>query len=686
MKNKKMLIVFFIIFFSLLLVNIHHLEETVLISFNSFIWLSTSSIFCAYIIGGFVLFVSVLFDFVCLIVSYLLLTSVLVLPIILYNLTSISLTDIIIGTFIYNLIICIPYIYLSSNWVKDLKIGKSIRYLLIFAYACGYILLNIIYVYVIRYIRLGNDIDVFSLISVDLNYLMIVIFLIPYLWIWIYMFIFRVIQLRWDIWYQIEARLYYIHLYWLRYDKYFSFIEKIFKLSYIWRTFVCNYSDIYLNTGKIRKMIHRLYIHPFITPLIILIICLFEIILRGGYLKYGIYLLIIYLMLRPIITTINTFSMSEWAGNIAKADYIAGKWSNPRYYEYFWMKFPSTREYFQNQPQVDEDILNACYIKSKEIGDKFWSQTYKLTENILNKTIDLSKMRFKNRLKLGYFNSTHVRWMHTERVVNRPGIWHPMTSFFARKATDFGALLNNHWSHYAMIEKFNNNKIPYQNDIKYNHFDTPNVKSISAVSEHNLITNFKGLLSRNIKLSGYNKNLHLDSHNQARDDIVIDLREAQYPVIDHRVHGLDQKATTNVRDPSSKIFSQINEIDYREFLRNHGELIKSNYALSEQEKFQIDSALHKLGQQADNFENQQKVWTEIVHLFPNKYIPPMRIPHNFSQDDLIPSVKKEMERSNVVMSRVSERLYFYRVPCDYREAIEYFEDSFIQKIFRESEY
>lgn len=40
-----------------------------------------------------------------------------------------------------------------------------------------------------------------------------------------------------------------------------------------------------------------------------------------------------------------------------------------------------------------------------------------------------------------------------------------------------------------------------------------------------------------------------------------------------------------------------------------------------------------------------------------------------------------MEQSNVVMSRISERLYFYRVPCDYREAIKYFEDSFIQKYF-----
>ena len=44
MKIKKILIVFFIIFFSLLLVNIHHLEETVLISFNSSIWRTVWSI------------------------------------------------------------------------------------------------------------------------------------------------------------------------------------------------------------------------------------------------------------------------------------------------------------------------------------------------------------------------------------------------------------------------------------------------------------------------------------------------------------------------------------------------------------------------------------------------------------------------------------------------------------------
>ncbi len=555
---------------------------------------------------------------VCLIVNYILLCSIVFLPWGLYLWSKMKLTDIILTAFIYIIFICIPSIYFSSNWAKDLNISKEIRYLLVFAYACGYILLNIIYVYIIRYMRLGNDIDLSVLINyknIDLNILILVILLSPYLYIWIFMFIQKLMQLRWAIWDQIEARLYFLHLYWLRYDKYFYMMEKLYKISYAWISFICRHPEVHGDNGdrtknKFRIMIHYCYLYPFILPLSLLIICLLEIILRSGHIKFGLYLVIIYLMLRPIVLTINALAMSEWHRNVSKANYIAGTWENSRYYETFWIDFPSSREFFNNLPPLDENILEECYLKSKQICYSYYADKHAAL--IKSKSLDLSKMSFKNRLKFGYFFWSEVRWMHSERIVNNQSIWHPMTSFFARKATDYAAVLNNHWSHYTMIERFKHNKIPYKSDIKYAHFETPDVKSISKVTEHNLITNFTGLLSRNIKLYGYNKHITLHSQNQARDDIILDFREAHYPVIDRRIHGLDQKATSNIRDPSSKIFSQISEQDYRNLLDIQGKLITNNADTSHE----IKIALENLGQAANDFEKQQKIWAEVVHLFP----------------------------------------------------------------------
>ncbi len=74
---------------------------------------------------------------VCLIVNYILLCSIVFLPWGLYLWSKMKLTDIILTAFIYIILICIPSICFSSNWAKDLNIGKEIRYLLVFACTSG---------------------------------------------------------------------------------------------------------------------------------------------------------------------------------------------------------------------------------------------------------------------------------------------------------------------------------------------------------------------------------------------------------------------------------------------------------------------------------------------------------------------------------------------------------------------
>jgi len=132
-----------------------------------------------------------------------------------------------------------------------------------------------------------------------------------------------------------------------------------------------------------------------------------------------------------------------------------------------------------------------------------------------------------------------------------------MTSYFAKRAVDYAALINNHWSHYHKIEQFKT-KIPYD-EIGYRNFNIPfntHPVSINKVMEHNLSTNFYVLKQHGIALLQFSKSLNLDSRNQAQDDIIFDFSRAKEDIIERRIHGLDQKASSgnSVNDPSSKIF------------------------------------------------------------------------------------------------------------------------------------
>ncbi len=64
------------------------------------------------------------------------------------------------------------------------------------------------------------------------------------------------------------------------------------------------------------------------------------------------------------------------------------------------------------------------------------------------------------------------------------------------------------------------------------------------------------------------------------------------------IYGLVQKLTCKLRDPSSMIFSQTSEQDYRNLWDIQGKLITNNADTS----LEIIIALENLGQAANDFE------------------------------------------------------------------------------------
>lgn len=67
--------------------------------------------------------------------------------------------------------------------------------------------------------------------------------------------------------------------------------------------------------------------------------------------------------------------------------------------------------------------------------------------------------------------------------------------------------------------------------------------------------------------------------------------------------------------------------------------------LTAQQLDNISMALRKLKDNCDNLIEHQQVWAENLHVFPNNYIPPIRVPKNFSVNDLKPHILQELDKS-----------------------------------------
>ena len=553
----------------------------------------------------------------------------------------------------------------------------------------SYFFIFIIVLLTLRYLRLSNMIiiplnDLYNILPIIIIFIIILYCIKKNL----FNILFLILKIKSHLWHITCLTLELIHIRLLKYNFYFIFMEKVYKISYIWISYVNHHPNLYIKYPRntLRKILHFCYKKPYIFSLFIFLFFIIEILITKGIMYYTLYLTFIFLNLRLIIVFFNTFASYSWEKSCCIADYYHLKWDKPHYPKRFWLWFYTIRKQFNNKPEISITVQQMIDKNIKLIEHKRISEN-KITLKMTRKFQRIDSP-FCIRLKVAYYKWSHIRWTHTTAIVSK--IWHPMTPLFARNAIDFGALINNSWNHYHLIEKIKC-KINY-GEILYSNFENPfgNQKiKISRMLEHNLITNFSALHERQVKLSTYNKNTQTDTYNQSQDDIQIDPRTAVPPIIDGRTHALDQKAISNIsniREPASKIFSDISPIEYSEVLKIFRQGLLNNVEISPSLLEEIDTFLDRLASSCTQLKLHQIIWLEHLHLFPNNFIPPLRIPSNFCIQDLIPEVLQAYNESIQRLNAISNKLYEKEISCDYKEACEILNESCIQKILNEVEY
>lgn len=541
---------------------------------------------------------------------------------------------------------------------------------------------------ILRFLRLGTDLNVYSLIPDDIiNISSLVLGLWPFVSLWIRLIYWRFLDYKLYLHELFGTEMKNIFIYLLRYNLFFKVMKRIHRVVFVWISFILHLRDIYrYPAGKFKRFFRYLFVKPYLITLFIIVGCLFEVIIRNGFIFYSFYVLFVYMLLRPIMYVINDFWGGIWVIQVCEADYVSLNWRNPRYPAQFWYHFADCRCKYMYKPEITPELWSWVEKNKQPLALNNYLNNMR-KHDISVRVLGNKNSSFCLRVKASYGSWAHVRWMHTYvSKIPAASVWHPLTAYFAKRATDHAALMNNHWSHYHSIQQMRK-LVPYQ-EIAYIHFDNPCLRpiSIQKVMDHNVLTNFYTVKKNGGVVTGFNKNIVLDTHNQKEDDVILDLRTARDPVIDRRVHGLDQKAYagSSIDDASSKIFSGITGERYAGVIDQFKKSLFENNPELPQDL--ISKALEKLVFSKDDFVTHQQVWLEIVHLFPKNYIPPLLAPENFATIDFQPSTKFAYEDSIKRMDFVSRTLKERNVVCDYKQAIHVLEGSDLQRILGDSPY
>lgn len=530
------------------------------------------------------------------------------------------------------------------------------------------------YLYLVRYIRLGNDLDL-SLIydkfctPTTINFCIFILFTWPFFLTWFRLIFREFLHIRLlfnNIFHNI---LHIVHIHYLRYTAYFKFMEYVYKLSVIWTYIVLKNLRFSPSFPLIfRKIVNFIYKRPFVLGLSVLFFACSELYISKGHLHYTLYVTFAWFSLRVLLSSAYSFSFSSWVRDCCEADYISGNWDYPRYTSKFWFWLPYFRALYNNIPTVSQDIADALpgwIAFMKERSFKADMRRLKLAARIESRPYSTPFQK----IKIGYMDWSKLRWVHTSSTVSQvissnSGFLHKATVYFSKTAFDYAACINSNWAFFHSLEKLKVN-FPY-NEITYKNTPIPlrTKWPFDKVVEHNLKTNFCSWSLFGTELLTYqeavSKGLKRDSYHQACDDIIIDNRNAHGPIIDRKIRGLDQKAyaAKNIKDASSLVLSNVSVAEYNTILRNHYNLLQSNCTnLSYSDRELLEKTLINLDSYSNIPHKHFDYWLESVHVFPNEFVPPIKVPNNFSILDFSEESLREYNLSREKVEKISAILY-----------------------------
>ena len=607
--------------------------------------------------------------------------------------------------------ICIPLMYywsLIRNWNfesehKSYSWNTPLMYLnlqLIIWYISFFFFL----IFFLRYLRLGQDILIYPNIFIEIlkDPVVFTLLLTPFTLGWLFILVYNISFLRKKAWENVIDFIHSIHIKFLKFNTYFFIMEIIYKLCFLWFTFIINETIIYRKKPSkgFRRMFHYIYLKSYLINLFMFIIVFIEFLFRNFHLYYSLYILFVVILIKNICYIMNRIACCHWSFDCCISDYLNFKLEKPRYPSYFWTHF----HLIHDEYQFDYDITLIVDKKVKE-KCKYRNIYQKTHDRLLEKSLKNGLMPFNARIKISYYNWSQIRWVHHQASIIKT-TFHPLIGLFARSFPEKIILLNQAWHEtYPLIQKneslfpkyVSNNKNPIKENIAYPFKNISEnfqkgIIDVSLLGELGALSWFTNVSKKlHFTATPYTKTIILDTKSQAQPDVVINLKDSL--TLDQRTHGFDQKLKIHLQDSNSQILCglYISKERYQILLQDNMRLIQANIVDITPELFVKLLAIHKnLGSFYSNFDLQLEYLLKNIHYFDKAtglscYIPSLitKEPINIEalHPEIIADLPKCYHRLTIISNKLKEKNY---TKADYKKAIELFSDSFIQKLLLEN--
>jgi hypothetical protein len=611
----------------------------------------------------------------------------------------------------------VRWFHSTRNWDLDIASKYSILYKHI-AISLVYSAMWGLYLSCNRYLRIGSIVDLtlyFQVIHCEI--LIIFLFLFYYIFPLLTIVSIYLKNIREILWASTASLLYFIHLKLLRYFFYFKVCEKIYKAHFL-------YHDIFSggigattwdlkDTPFYRRYISYIYYHSYIITFIIFSIIIIEIFMNQGKVYYSLYLLFLYPLIFSIFRCFCLFGFTNFILDACLSNYIYRNFKNPYYHSRFWFYMANPTLWFGFEQQFHRDLKDVLertillesviykhYTKfHKDLLFRVWGYrftTFSTKPYKADIVFTGSPKRWSIRVAGLYLKREGVRWFHSTRVVLSPlpEKIHPLTMYFVKNNPyAILALVNHPSTHFGQLQRVSK-KVEWPTAEKMYKNLHPNIifesKNTSLIEtlEVNFVMRFKNLAPNGVLIGTYNSIKNRINYNdletmQMRPDFIGIWINSIYQY--KGVLGIDQKNKSPTNFGRNQVITNpLNE--YTHILTTY----RINLAFKKHNVSQeMLDVLDLLRDSKDDPDKHIKIWAESLHLFPDKWKPPILLNKTFDESNLTPEMVKLLRKGEAELLRVSDKLYTLKVSEESgsfpKEALDNFEDSDIQRLFGESE-
>jgi hypothetical protein len=541
-----------------------------------------------------------------------------------------------------------------------------------------------------------------------IDWFILFLFILPYTFLWFCLFLYICRSIRLTLWFYTSSLLYSIHIPLLQYYDYFRLCELVYKALFLYHDIVSG--SVGATTWDLksaswfRKIISYVYYHPYILTIIFFFSLVLEVFLSGGLLYYGVYSLFIYPFVYSLFRCFHMFYCTRFIQDVCMSDYIALNFNHPRYYHRFWFYLPRAEYYFGFEYTYPPDLLDVIR-KTCALEEIAYTHSTKYSDDLTNRvwghkhTLDYSKTimtglprKWPVRIAAFYWNKKRVRWYHTSTVLYSPisEKIHPLTIHFIKNNPyAILSLVNHPGQNFGLIQKVSKNVTwPTPKEL---YKDTSKIlienenKTLTDVLEVNLVVRFKSLAQNGVILGTYKPMKERFGYTnletmQMRPDLMSWWLKAQYQYKGYL--GIDQKAKNVTNFGRNQIITDPNK-SYHEIIDNFKEGLETKYGSLTQEMLNV---LRKLKKTSFNPEAHIQVWAESLHLFPDKWKPPLLLDKSFDSSNLKPEIIEFLRKGEAEIKRISDELYTLNISEETgsfdEKALDRFEGSFIQDLLK----